>query len=380
MRALHVVCLSLSVPQATFSHPRVCFFRFFPRTCEVIVARCKVLSDGEGHRKSRARAEGQDAHGTAAENRHARCFDPPHDDDDHHPSKHPDMPVLCAAPGKGRPKGSFKYTKTDRLRGQRQPTIFTNFDPGREGRKAAELEQLRAEQEAIERREHQMAIEGVVGRVADGLFERTAIAVLRNKALWRPEWVVEMGGFRTGAGKCIMCEKPTGAARKKGKAKGGRNSNRVVLMQSGLGLYCRSQCGWPSFGWCGAKSIDGVPTPCTEEKISPQDTCGDCFWVCFNCYDPIQRDYAAEQKKKKRNAAPSEPATVQPTEAPEPKRPRKYKKDDFDDYCPKSKQRSDKDLQQNLTEFSQATSSSTNCAKVRIDGWPSPVLSRFFFL
>ena len=269
MRALHVFCLSLSVPHATFSHPRVCFFRFFPRTCEVIVARCKVLSDGEGHRKSRARAEGQDAHGTAAENRHARCFDRPHDDDDHHPSKHPDMPVLCAAPGKGRPKGSFKYTKTDRLRGQRQPTIFTNFDPGREARKAAELEQLRAEQEDIARRERQMAIEGVVGRVAAGLVERTATAVTRNKALW-PEWAVEKVVFRTGAGTCIMCEKPTGAARKEARAKGGRTSNRVVLMQSGVGLYLRSMCGWPSFGWCGAKSIDGVPTPCTEQKISPQ--------------------------------------------------------------------------------------------------------------
>lgn len=124
--------------------------------------------------------------------------------------------------------------------------------------------------------------------------------------------------FRTGAGTCIMCEKPTGAARKEARAKGGRTSNRVVLMQSGLGLYCRSLCGWPSFGWCGAKSIDGVPTPCGEEKISPQDTCGDCFWVCFNCYDPVKKDYAAEQKKKKRNAAPSEPVTVQPPKPPNP--------------------------------------------------------------
>jgi len=223
-----------------------------------------------------------------------------------------------------------------------------------------------------------MAIEGVVGRVAAGLVERTATAVTRNKALW-PEWAVEKVVFRTGAGTCIMCEKPTGAARKEARAKGGRTSNRVVLMQSGLGLYCRSLCGWPSFGWCGAKSIDGVPTPCTEDKISPQDTCGDCFWVCFNCYDPVKKDYAAEQKKKKRNAAPSEPATVQPTEAPQPKRPRKYKKDDFDDYGPQSKQRSDKDLQQNLTEFAQATSSSTDCANARVKHMAESQRFRDFF-
>jgi len=184
-------------------------------------------------------------------------------------AKTPTVPPPKTAPGKGRSKGLFKYTKTDRLRGQRQSTIFTNFDPGREARKAAELEQLRAEQEDIARRERQMAIEGVVGRVAAGLVERTATAVTRNKALW-PEWAVEKVVFRTGAGTCIMCEKPTGAARKEARAKGGRTSNRVVLMQSGVGLYLRSMCGWPSFGWCGAKSIDGVPTPCTEQKISPQ--------------------------------------------------------------------------------------------------------------
>ena len=114
-----------------------------------------------------------------------RCFDRSHDDNGDHPSKHPNMPVLCAALGKGRPKGLFAYTKTGGLRGQRQPTIFNNFDPGREVRRAAELENLRSEQEAIARPEHKIAIDGVVGRATAGLCQRTAIAVTRNEPCGR---------------------------------------------------------------------------------------------------------------------------------------------------------------------------------------------------